>query len=57
MNILNDYNIIKTIEYLERNRETVSADCLHLIMVHTLENENKDDYNINEHLQNLAIAE
>jgi hypothetical protein len=56
MNILHEENIIKTIRYLEKHRETLSVNDLNSIMIHTLENENKIDYDINEHLEKLSYS-
>ncbi len=56
MNILHEENIIKTIRYLEKHRETLSMNDLNSIMIHTLENENKIDYDINEHLEKLCYS-
>jgi hypothetical protein len=56
MNILYEENIIKTIRYLEKHRETLSMNDLNSIMIHTLENENKIDYDINEHLEKLSLS-
>jgi hypothetical protein len=56
MNILHEENIIKTIRYLEKHRETLSMNDLNSIMIHTLENENKIDYDINEHLEKLSLS-
>jgi hypothetical protein len=56
MNILHEENIIKTIQYLEKHREALSMNDLNSIMIHTLENENKIDYDINEHLEKLSLS-
>jgi serine/threonine protein kinase len=44
-------NIIKTIVFLERNRLTLTFDALNDIMVHTLERENDDNYDISVFLK------
>lgn len=56
MNDLAHENIIKIMRYLEEHRETLSINDLNCIMIHTLENENKVDYDINEHLEKLSLS-
>ena len=48
MNDLCKKNIVKTIQYLEEHRETLSINDLNCIMIYVLENENKIDCDIDE---------
>lgn len=56
MDVLHEKNIVKTIRYLEKHRETLSMNDLNWIMIHTLRNENQIDYDINEHLDRLSLS-
>ncbi|CAF4975609.1 unnamed protein product [Rotaria sp. Silwood1] len=55
MKLFKDKNIIKTLAFLEENREILSVDDLNDIIIHTLKNEKTDDYHIDEFLQKLKL--
>ncbi|CAF0797276.1 unnamed protein product [Rotaria sordida] len=55
MKLFKDKNIIKTLVFLEENREILSVDDLNNIIIHTLKNEKTDDYHIDEYLQKLKL--
>lgn len=57
MNDLREENVIKTIQYLEEHREMISTDDLNSVMMHALENENKIDYDIDEHFKKLSLSQ
>jgi len=56
MKDLKGINLIKTIEYLEQNRQTLTIEDVNSIMIHTLENENNIDYDIDEYFEKLSLS-
>ncbi|CAF4126445.1 unnamed protein product [Rotaria sp. Silwood2] len=55
MKLFKDKNVIKTLAFLEENREILSIDDLNDIIIHALKNEKTDDYHIDEYLQKLKL--
>ncbi|CAF4993846.1 unnamed protein product, partial [Rotaria sp. Silwood1] len=51
MKLFKDKNIIKTLAFLEEDREILSIDDLNDIIIRALETEKTDDYHIDEYLQ------
>ncbi|CAF3682480.1 unnamed protein product [Rotaria sp. Silwood1] len=55
MKLFKDKNIIKTLAFLEEDREILSIDDLNDIIIRALETEKTDDYHIDEYLQKLKL--